>query len=393
MGESTHVVVRAERATVPSGDLTVHPPGRPLVVAAAGPIWATVTADTSVTALLRSDDDGASWRPRLSWTGTPLNAVVFGADRMALHLNLWPQRAAHVNGERLPPDRAWYSAIASSVDGGESWTIADVPADAIGAAHFLDLSRCWVTLLPDRHGPGPWRLAGSRDAGATWTLTPLPPGVTAHEVAFHTGTDGVLASGHSPDGFGVHVTGDGGLTWHHERLRLPRGVNRRVAPHLSGLWPAADGRHALAMRATTASEHQAGQPAAAGLYLYTRAEDGEWPAPTRLPTTCSWLFPEIVTPPRGGDLWAASDHDLWATDAGPAGPWRRARIPLAASDCVTAVIPGPANTLWVAATGRPGLMPNRVVNLYRSLDGGGSWTRWPGWGDATIRRHHTSGSS
>jgi hypothetical protein len=96
MGKSSQVVIRAERAVVPCGVLTFDAPHRPLIVAAASAVWTTVTADTTVTVLLRSDDNGASWRPQLSWTGTALNAVVFNADRIVLQLNLWPQQAAHV---------------------------------------------------------------------------------------------------------------------------------------------------------------------------------------------------------------------------------------------------------------------------------------------------------
>jgi hypothetical protein len=80
-----------------------------------------------------------------------------------------------------------------------------------------------------------------------------------------------------------------------------------------------------------------------------------------------------------GQVCAASGRDLWVADD-LAGAWEHRPVPLPAAETVADVAPVGAGVLWLTATRRPAPGTPPGGRLYRTDNGGATWTPVPvGW--------------
>lgn len=264
-----------------------------------------------------------------------------------------------------------YAGLWKSIDGGASWTsVAAFDGATVTAierdprnADTIYLGTggpCHFGRLADRR-PGSEGLYKSTDRGATWTLLPLTEsGFAAPSVytlaASPTNSNVILAGTEGTDG-GIMRSADGGSTW-----------SRRVAGRPGALvtvrFHPTNGNEAVAAVA----------PAATGtLQLHFSSDGGEsWSPASGAPTVLiqhgfalsyarsnpSIVYASSYERAQGaGTLWRSTDSGRTYAAAGQ--------------------IPRPGfvslNQLWVSPTD-PNLLVAGHENLFRTTDGGGTWT-------------------
>ncbi len=309
-------------------------------------------AGTAAEGLLRSDDGGNTWELVRMLAGRPVTAVAFSAHYLSSRVIA----AATAEG------------IALSHDGGESWRLV---AGELGPV---------LSLAFTPHGDGEALLAGLPrrgvarfdPAGRAWTLhdeglcanllvaLALSPAFARDRTMFSAGLED-----------GAAVSTDGGVTWIAANAGLDDTavVSLAVSPHY---------RHDRALYAATAS----------GLY---RSRDG---AATWLPAEGATLRAAARTVTTGvrsdDEPWpvvaSLEDGRLLVSDDGGQTWWPLTWGFGEAEVVSLAVSPGYAEdrTIFACTTGTAppearqfvtGLTETDVA-LWRSTDGGRSWTRW-----------------
>ncbi len=272
---------------------------------------------------LVSADDGASWRlRRTGFLGSGIPALVAPTQRLVL---------AGTFGD----------GIQRSTDGGSTWRSSGISGGRLRTLVAQPGSPQVVVAGADR---GTFR---SADGGATWD-----------RVATFPATDVVFSPSQPARAYAVFtggwaLTDDGGRTW--QRRRFPLGIygSSEVVVH-----PTRPGRIWMTCSCGVMWSTDAGRT---------------WQTPQSGTTPPS--VNEMVMPAdRPGTLYAAGDYGLYRSTGGARdGTWQAIGPPAAGSSDGHAVVtaPGDGDTVYYGAisdSGYPG--------VYRSTDGGDTWTRW-----------------
>lgn len=271
-------------------------------------------------ALLLSDDDGASWRE--------ITPPTLTADRLtaAAFLDAQTGWTAHID-EGQPGAMV----MATTTDGGHTWRVSEhrlLPADDPTARasrlsfFWLDAAHGWLMLRQAtssnfNHGA----LFRTQDSGASWRRIEAPGG---HPVVFVTPSTGWTAGG--PNGDTLFRSDDGGASWRVQSLPYPDNAAPGQRQHLP-LRFSADGRQGVAEVTTLTSATQRRN--------YYVTEDGgdawslvEEPAPT---AADRWRLDTATNALLRTDN---SDRSWQPVLAGAVSPMRPASIERAATAAV-----------------------------------------------------------
>jgi photosystem II stability/assembly factor-like uncharacterized protein len=191
-----------------------------------------LTADTGWAAtrnkLSRTVDGGASWKditPKLNHKHQILSSVFF------LDVSTGWALLSCADDRDIAADNSCF-ALASTADGGETWSVAQEKiAHAFSREQLEDgygfSGRSWLDFVDSQHGweildiatnsanPSAGEMLRTVDGGKTWTPTKDTP--TSDHFIFVTPTDGWIAGGKDQE---VFVTHDSGDSW--QRVSLPK---------------------------------------------------------------------------------------------------------------------------------------------------------------------------
>jgi hypothetical protein len=141
--------------------------------------WAAVRADTPpISCLLRTEDAGTTWTCQLAWSGDVLGRLhAFDGHRASLLLGLRSGFRNEINGLPLAAGEPFYHFVAGTQDAGATWTLGSPVDRHTAGAYFLSPLQIWLQV----HVPGSdftSDLARTEDGGATWSRidgTGYPP--------------------------------------------------------------------------------------------------------------------------------------------------------------------------------------------------------------------------
>ncbi|SFM97832.1 YCF48-related protein [Dokdonella immobilis] len=211
-------------------------------------------------------------------------------------------------------------ALFESIDGGATWTQRNIPAslgDSLYGIHFLDSQRGWT-----------WGNSNYRtiDGGATWE--PLPLLGSTYSMTFFSPDFGV-ATGN----FGSQTSRDGGLTW-------------EASPQDITTYSFVDAQTGLGASAT-------------GLYRTTDGGGTFAPVFTGAADSVAFLSPTVAIAVVDGAFVRSTNAGVtWSVGANAEG---RTQLFVVSEDVVL-------------ASGRSGTFPDYDDRLFRSADGGQTWT-------------------
>ncbi|MBO0868363.1 MAG: hypothetical protein J2P15_07330 [Micromonosporaceae bacterium] len=354
------ITVYAARAPRPVAGLPVHTAG--FVSATTG--WAAVGSYTPPSfALLRTEDGGVTWTSQLAWPGTrPWQLQPFDTQQAALVFGLWPTVANVINGQPVAAGQPPHPFLAGTQDAGQTWTLRSPPDPQAGGVHFLSPAEIWVLISV----PGAYPrtdAARSADGGASWSRVDGAGDLPLIRVRFFSPRDGMLIAEDRLRADILYRTSDGGHTWNRQHLapppRLPPGA-------MTQLYPVGPD---LLMLSAVSPTHPASRPRPRweGSYGYQQTKDG-WADPIRLPMPPADNGPDLLVPAPDRRLWGGCGHDLWVSDD-LAGPWRHLPVPLPDEEHISGICPVGDGVLWIVTnTGVAG------GGLYRS-DDGAHWNR------------------
>ncbi|HEY7355804.1 MAG TPA: hypothetical protein VH590_05025, partial [Ktedonobacterales bacterium] len=144
----------------------------------------------------------------------------------------------------LDPSVAWVvdqegtTVFFRTTDGGQTWQRMPLTQSyEVGQLTFIDATRGWMLNTQGATGNEFAQLYRTTNGGASWTLvssTGMPPDNsntipfdgTHKQVSFLNASTGWMAAfSNETSFFWLYVTHDGGVTWKHQTLPLPPGVN------------------------------------------------------------------------------------------------------------------------------------------------------------------------
>jgi hypothetical protein len=359
--------------------------------------WTVITRSTPrpMSWLLRTEDAGGTWTSQLAWPGNLYGRLrAFDVHRAGLVLGLWPEVSNEINGQPLAVGESFHAFIASTEDGGATWTLGSGPDPQGTGVYFLTTRQIWLQIhvsnlypssdpaqtedgvtwwIEDTEGPRN-DLARTEDGGATWSrIDGVPWGqiegtgdLPTVQVAFSSVTDGLLIAADRLRADILYRTTDGGTTWTRQRLLPPPGLPARAETWLFPVLSPEVG-NLLTLRAVSRRE-SINRPRWEGTYGYARTGDG-WTTPYRLPMAPASLGHDLLVPGPDGRIWGASGRNVWVSDD-LAGPWEHRRVPVPDDESVAEIFPVADGVLWLTtASGVSG------GGLYRSDDDGVHWTR------------------
>jgi hypothetical protein len=319
--------------------------------------WAVV-GGPGASRLMYTSDAGATWTPQLAWHGYLMGnrLTAFDASRAGLVLGA-SLEDSDVIGVQLESGR--YTAVFGATEnGGTTWRLGPVPDSTrfTGMFHYLTAHQLW---LVQRSGsfPAQTSLARTDDGGATWTEADVPEGSL---VAFASPNDGVLIAPRDGGPDMLHVTGDGGGTWTAHRLPEPADVPAAIG---GSLHPVTRPGTAVVLLLRSIG----------GVYAYDGSHG--WSQAHRLPMKPTRDRLHLLAF-GGGQICAASGHDLWfADDLG--GPWEHRPVPLPPEETIADAAPVGAGVLWLTTTRHPAPGTPPSGRLYRTANAGAAWTPVP----------------
>lgn len=317
--------------------------------------------------LLRTDDAGATWASQLAWPGNIVGGLrAFDDRRAGLLLGLWPTFDNEINGERVAEGEPFYFFVATTQDGGATWTLASGPDRQGAGVHFLSTQQIWLLIHAVDDSASRTDLARTEDGGVTWSRIDGTGELPLIDVAFSSLTDGFLTAADRRRADTLFRTTDGGGTWIRQHLRPPAGLPRSRETWLFPVLTPVVG-DLLTLRAVSRRESTS-RPAWEGTYAYISDGDG-WTSPHRLPMPPAPLGRDLLAPGPDGRIWGAHGHDVWVSDA-VAGPWLHRPVRLPDDESITDIFPVEGGVLWLTTGfGVAG------GGLYRSVDDGVHWTR------------------
>ena len=290
--------------------------------------------------VLFTEDAGATWRPQLAWWGLFYGRLAAFGERQAT-LGLAVAQGDDINGYRPephPPGDPFIGPdafLAGTEDAGATWTLAPTPNNGASSFHFLTPRQVWLV----QNG-----LIRTRDGGVTWQLAWSMAAVWGRIAHFQSEAEGLLVATGERDRVDVlYQTANGGISWERVPLDFPPGL---LASAGTLLEPVAgpDGGMLLVLKARSRSGAER-RPRWEGSYAYRPDGQRGWggrPRPVRRQRPGG-----TMAAPPGAAAGRAAHH--------PAVPGRR-RGPVAGH----LPVPGAA-------------APNG--QLYRSADDGAHWTR------------------
>lgn len=239
--------------------------------------------------------------------------------------------------------------ILRSSDGGKNWkkvTPPELPLTGKTAvAYFLDATRAWVTYAAQPTGSAPTQFAVWRttDGGATWKATNTSlSGLTMEsfspsQVAFFDANNGwlmsLLGAGMNHTYFAIYKTGDGGATW--KAVVTPNKNNVPMACSKSGAW-FRDANHGYLAGSCNGVQK--------GLYLYATSDGG-----------ATWALVSLPAPSGLANAYT-QDSNACGADAPRFFDAQKGMITVRCTDMNAS-----KTYRWV----------------YRTLDGGTTWTSTP----------------
>jgi photosystem II stability/assembly factor-like uncharacterized protein len=187
--------------------------------------WAAVRADTPpISCLLRTEDAGTTWTCQLAWSGDVLGRLhAFDGHRASLLLGLRSGFRNEINGLPVAAGEPFYHFVAGTQDAGATWTLGSPVDRHTAGAYFLSPLQIWLQV----HVPGSdftSDLARTEDCGATWSRidgTGYPPMI---QVSFSSAADGLLIEQDQHRADILYSTTDAGETRTRRHLPPPRGV-------------------------------------------------------------------------------------------------------------------------------------------------------------------------
>jgi photosystem II stability/assembly factor-like uncharacterized protein len=353
--------------------------------------WAYVgDGETAQCRVLFTGDAGATWSQQLAWRGFCHRLAAFGEHQAGIVLAV--SQGDDINGYRPEPHAAGDPFVgpdmflAGTQDAGATWTLAPNPDRGTTGIHFLTPRRIWLKvwlsgLVPGEDGSYVHREGGdridlmrTRDGGVSWQRLRGMDGVGVMSVHFQSAAEGLLVA--TGEGYRVDLlyrTADGGISWEREPLAPPPGL---PASAVTVLDPVArpDGDVLLVLSARSRSDSER-RPRWEGSYAYRRDGQRGWAGPYRLPMASARLSPpHVAVPGTDGRIWAAAGYDLFVADD-PAGPWQHRQVPLPAGQVITRLDPVGDGALWLTTRKFPALAAVSGGQLYRSADDGAHWNR------------------
>ena len=334
--------------------------------------------------VLFTEDAGATWALQLAWRGLFYGRLAAFGERQAA-LGLAVSQGDDVNGYRPDPHPAGDPFIGPDVflagteDAGATWTLAPNPNRNASGFHFLTPRQIWLRTQEMSHVP--WErgldradLMRTQDGGVTWQRVRGMDSVGVMIVRFQSAAEGLLVATGERDRVDLlYRTADGGSSWEPVPVAPPPGLPASAVTLLDPVaQPNAGVLLVLSARSRSDSERR---PRWEGSYAYRRDGQRGWAGPYRLPMATARLGPpHVAVPAPDGRIWAAAGHDLFV--AGDlAGPWQHHPVPLPAGQVITRLDPVGDGALWLTTRKFPSLAAVSGGQLYRSVDDGAHWNR------------------
>lgn len=241
--------------------------------------WAAVRADTPpISCLLRTEDAGTTWTCQLAWSGDVLGRLhAFDGHRASLLLGLRSGFRNEINGLPVAAGEPFYHFVAGTQDAGATWTLGSPVDRHTAGAYFLSPLQIWLQV----HVPGSdftSDLARTEDCGATWSRidgTGYPPMI---QVSFSSAADGLLIEQDQHRADILYSTTDAGETRTRRHLPPPRGVPKSAETWLFPVLGPSPGK-LLTLRAVSRRPSDA-RPSWEGTFAYAcTGESWAGPAP------------------------------------------------------------------------------------------------------------------
>jgi hypothetical protein len=340
--------------------------------------WAyVVDLQTAQCRVLCTEDAGATWRPQLAWRGLFYGRLAAFDERQAA-CALAVSQGDDINEYRPEPHAADDpfvgpdAFLAGTGDAGATWTLAPSVRGA-SLAHFLTPREMWLKTYV--HGQSGMRsdLVRTRDGGATWQRLEGAGGLAVVDMHFQSATDGLMVAAEGNRADLLYRTVDAGVSWEPEPLERPPALPAKADVRFD---PVARRDGGVLVLSARSSRDSARRPKWEGSYAYLRVAQRDWAGPYRLPMVpVRSRRPHPVAWGTDGRIWAAAGHDLFVADD-PAGPWHRRHLPLPAKQLITRIEPVAGGVIWLTTNNAfkiPGAAPGG--QLYRSADDGEHWNR------------------
>jgi hypothetical protein len=149
--------------------------------------------------VLFTEDAGATWSKQLAWRGLFYGTLAAFDERQA-GFALAVSQGDDINGYRREPRAAGDPFIGPDVflagtqDAGATWTLAPNPDRRTSGAHFLTPRQIWLRSHVSGEDGGRTDLIRTQDGGATWHRLEGRDGVAAVSVNFQSATQGLLVT-------------------------------------------------------------------------------------------------------------------------------------------------------------------------------------------------------
>lgn len=341
--------------------------------------WAQ--ADDGRGSVLHTVDGGQTWQ-----NATPLHIVTPGWDMLP---ELDPVSATSAwlsNGGKTNEGILFHTT-----DGGQSWRLVKLPGPLTRPFSFMDYDISF-DFLNDRVGwvhMVPGQIWSTVDGGQTWHLFTLPVNtrewspITFFDAKTWLSTTGTATPNGEPI---IYVTHNAGKSWQKQILPVPAGFSFSGTIEQAQAFSARDGKFAINDGDTHVliyTTHDGGdswqysaplssdiihQSYELGLPTFSNMNDGQFfLAPT--PVYSARLNPiYLIVTHDGGQSWQVITVHLPLTRQKQAGAFDRA-----GSDCEF-ISP---QVGWLAISDRPSRAGLPRAGLYKTVNGGQSWTAIP----------------
>jgi photosystem II stability/assembly factor-like uncharacterized protein len=306
--------------------------------------------------VLRTADGGATWED-----ATPTGGAAVNPGARGFFLD------AQTAWVLVPAEDFMSGTLYRTADAGATWQPSNTP---FGGAQlfFLDAQNGWALFVPSAGaGSAEADVFQTADGGQTWsevykmdTSQPeaaggLPLAGSKNGLSFRDPQHGWVTGSEPMDGYAwLFATQDGGRTWQHQDLALPKGYESAmlsIDPPV--FFTAQDGLLPVDLYADSTSK-----------VFYTTHDGGRsWSATTIINHGGLYDFPN----PQDGFVWNGGSAFSMTHDGGQSYQTITPNVNL--NDVLGQIDFVDASTGWART-----MDANGVVRLYRTSDGGATWT-------------------